>query len=149
MFFETGSAVVRPEAKQLIGRLAPILARSGRQMIIEGHTDATPYAGTGYTNMDLSTDRAASLRRLLSQDGVAESQVLQVRGYGATKLKRPDDPTHFSNRRVTILLPFKGVTDPTLDLPKQAFETEKQAVTRRPIGVMPQTPDISHGEKPL
>lgn len=147
VFFESGSAVIRPEAAKLFAKVAAVLGKSGRKMIIEGHTDSTPYPSASYTNWDLSSDRALALRKLLVADGVSDKQVLQVRGYADTKLKRPDDPTHFSNRRVTVLLPFRDITDPMLDLPKEEFEHERQGVFRQPVNVAPDTPDLTSSSK--
>lgn len=143
VFFESGSATVRPIARALVEKITPLLVKSGRPIIIEGHTDAKKYPSLSYTNMDLSADRAGSIHRLLTADGMPDEQIIQVRGYGATKLKKPEDPFHFSNRRVTLLLPFKDLTDPTLDLPKEAFEKEKQAAFRAPLFIKPDQPNIS------
>lgn len=143
VFFETGSAVVRPIAKSLVAKIAPIIAKSGRKLIIEGHTDSVKYPSETYTNWDLSADRANSLRRLLVADGVADKSVLQVRGYADTKLKKPEDPTHFSNRRVTVLLPFKDITNPILDLPQEEFKHEREAVFRQSVSVTPPKTDIT------
>ncbi len=107
VFFESGKAVILPAARRLIGRIGPVLARAERKVIIEGHTDAAPYPGQRYTNWDLSTDRASSLRRALSESKVPYRLFAEVRGYADTRLKKPDQPTHYSNRRVTILLPFR------------------------------------------
>ena len=104
VFFESGKAVIRPEARRIIGRLAPILAKSGRAMAIEGHTDAAPCGGFG-GNFGLSAARAMALMQELRADGCAEGQFRQVVGYGATHLEKPDHPLDFSNRRVTILIP--------------------------------------------
>ena len=143
VFFETGSAVVRPIAKTLVSKIAPIIAKSGRKLIIEGHTDSVKYPSETYTNWDLSADRANALRRLLVADGVSDKAVLQVRGYADTKLKKPEDPTHFSNRRVTVLLPFKDITNPILDLPQEEFKHEREAVFRQSVSVTPPKTDIT------
>ncbi len=115
VFFENGKAEIRPKARALIKRLAPILTQSHRTVVIEGHTDARPYPGTGYTNWDLSSDRANAMRRLLVQDGVAQHQIVEVSAYADTRLRVPENPNHFSNRRVTLLLPYeKRMVEETL-----------------------------------
>ena len=74
-------------------------------LLIEGHTDATPYSSdAGYSNWDLSADRANSARRLLQQDGVRADQVTQVRGYADQMLRVKNNPTDPSNRRISILV---------------------------------------------
>lgn len=107
-FFEVGSAVLLPAAKKLIARIAPILASTHHPMMIDGHTDARPYPGTGYDNWDLSGDRANAMRRALKIGGVTAAQIVSVRANADRKLRRPDAPFDASNRRVTILLPYDG-----------------------------------------
>lgn len=106
-FFETGSAVVRPQAREIFMRLGSVLARSKRHIVIDGHTDSAQYApGSLYDNWTLSQDRAAAVYRVLRQAGVSEKNVLGVRGFADRRLKVPEDPTNFANRRVSVLLPF-------------------------------------------
>jgi chemotaxis protein MotB len=106
VFFESGRAQIRPAGLELINTVGPVLAASKRAMILEGHTDSAPYPSATYTNWDLSTDRAGALRRALTSAGVPLDRFLEVRGYADKKPLRPDQPTHFSNRRVSILLPY-------------------------------------------
>lgn len=142
VFFETGKTVIRTDALRLIARIAPLLAQSGRKMVVEGHTDARPYVGTGYDNFDLSTDRAQAMKRALQSGGVKLAQLTQVRGYADTKLRKPESPFDPTNRRVTVLIPFKVVHDPTLDLPAEAIKSHIEGAFRRPIEVAPDRPNI-------
>ncbi len=107
-FFESGSAVIRPEGRALITRLAKVLAKSSRPMKVEGHTDSVPYSRSGYDNWDLGGDRANSMRRVLMAGGVKSSDFLSVAGFADTRLKDPNNPTSLSNRRVSVLLPIPG-----------------------------------------
>jgi chemotaxis protein MotB len=111
-FFETGSAVLKPEGRRMVSKIAPLLARSGREMMVEGHTDARPYGGNAYTNWDLSSDRAQALRRALSEGGVKLDQYRAVRGLADTELRDASDPLSASNRRVSILLPWRDEKSP-------------------------------------
>ncbi len=140
VFFEVGSSQIRPGALTLIRRVAPILTRVNRKIVIEGHTDARPYVGNGYDNWDLSNDRAFAMRRALRGSGVPSNQFLEVRAYGPTRLKVPEDPYHFSNRRVTVLLPFtwRG-GDKAPGMPRDLLNSEIQGVFKRPVDVGPAT----------
>ena len=72
---------------------------------LEGHTDSTPYSDqNGYSNWELSADRANSARKLLQQDGVRPNQVTQVRGYADQLLRVKNNPSDPSNRRISILV---------------------------------------------
>jgi len=138
VFFDSGSATIRPEARRLIQRVAPLIAKSGRKLVIEGHTDARPYpSGHNYDNWDLSNDRAQSMRRLLMACGVPESRVIEVRGFAATRLRRPDRPFDYTNRRVTVLLSFEHVEEEKVGTPSQDLQSRIQGLFRRPIDIAP------------
>ncbi|MBX3119744.1 MAG: OmpA family protein [Fimbriimonadaceae bacterium] len=137
VFFESGSYAIRPEAMKLISKVGPILSHSGYKIIVKGHTDAMPYAGSGYTNWDLSTDRAQAMRRALSQNGVAEDQFVSVTGLADKELKNTADPNHFSNRRVTLLLPYKKPIGMSEDLSIDAFKQVNQGAFSRDVVIAP------------
>src|SRR5690349_24380699 len=64
--FDLGSSRLKPYTAQILHELTPYLASVPNHLSLSGHTDTTPYAGiTGYTNWDLSTDRANAARRAL------------------------------------------------------------------------------------
>lgn len=117
VFFTLGSAEVRPQARAMFARIAPVLAASKRLLFIDGHTDSLPLNRAGYDNFDLSGERANAVRRLLKAGGVPVNQFLGVRAKGATEPRLPNDPTHFSNRRVTILMPYRYNPGPVDSLP--------------------------------
>lgn len=106
-FFEIGSGKIRPEALHIVKSIGKLLARTRRPMVIDGHTDSRPLDRPSYNNWDLSTDRAASVRRAFQSVGVDARQILQVRGNADRRLRLPDDPYNGENRRVTVLLPFQ------------------------------------------
>ena len=137
VFFESGQAVIRPEAKRLISKIAPILGKSTRPVIIEGHTDAAPYPSPNYDNWNLSSDRANSVRRCMSASGVNAKQFVEIRGYADTRLKNTASPFHFSNRRVTVLLPFKRMVGTPDNLPSEQLKNEIQGYFRRTLGIAP------------
>lgn len=116
-FFDLGSSTVRPEAKKIFLQIGKILAQEKKQMMINGYTDARPYQNKEFDNWDLSGSRALSLKRILTQGGVNPEQIEGVKAMGPTQLKKPDDPFHSSNRRVTILLPFDNKVDIKQNLP--------------------------------
>ena len=137
VFFESGQAVIRPEAKRLISKIGPILGRSTRPIIIEGHTDAAPYPSVNYDNWNLSSDRANTVRRCMSASGVNAKQFVEIRGYADTRLKNRKDPFHFSNRRVTVLLPFKQAENIPDNLPGEKLKREIQGVFQKPLDIAP------------
>jgi chemotaxis protein MotB len=104
-FYELGSAKLSQNGQTLLSLLASELKTLPNLLLIEGHTDSTPYSDqNGYSNWELSADRANSARKLLQQDGVRANQVTQVRGYADQMLRIKDNPTDPSNRRISILV---------------------------------------------
>jgi chemotaxis protein MotB len=107
LFFDTGSAALKPRSIRLLSVIAHELARLPNPVVIEGHTDSRPLNGAnGYSNWELSTDRANAARHAMEANGLTATQVIAVRGYADRKLLHPEDPTHFSNRRVSILVAY-------------------------------------------
>jgi chemotaxis protein MotB len=104
-FYELGSAKLSQNGQTLLSLLASELKTLPNLLLIEGHTDSTPYSNeNGYSNWELSADRANSARKLLQQDGVRPNQVTQVRGYADQMLRVKENPTDPSNRRISILV---------------------------------------------
>ena len=105
MFFEVGSAVVRPAAREILIKLADEIGKLPNFVDIEGHTDSRKYSGkTGYSNWDLSSDRANSARKILELNGLWDGQLEKVTGFADRKLREPNNPFDISNRRVSILI---------------------------------------------
>src|SRR5579872_843622 len=82
MFFESGRPVPTETGSELLATLAGELGKLPNTVMIEGHTDAKPFAGDGsYSNWELSADRANSARKLMVGHGLRADQVGQVRGF--------------------------------------------------------------------
>ena len=104
-FFQSGSAKLSQSGQELLNMLAGQLKPLPNKLLLEGHTDAQPYSSDeGYTNWELSADRANSARRLLQQDGVGKSQISQVRGYADQLLRVKNNPMDPSNRRISLIV---------------------------------------------
>ncbi|MGE5680006.1 MAG: flagellar motor protein MotB [Bacillota bacterium] len=109
-FFEIGTSELKSEAKHLLERIGSELAKLQNNIMVEGHTDARPYSGNGvgYTNFELSAERANSARRALTMGGLKQTQVDEVRGYADKKLKNTQDPFDVTNRRISIIVKYIG-----------------------------------------
>jgi chemotaxis protein MotB len=104
-FYEIGSSKLSDSGQALLTLLASELKTLPNCLLIEGHTDSTPYSNdNAYSNWDLSADRANSARRILQLNGVRDNQVTQVRGYADQMLRVKNNPTDPSNRRISILV---------------------------------------------
>ncbi len=152
--FSLGSARVLPEAADAFKKLGTILAGVSNSIDIVGHTDAKPFPGktNGYSNWELSSDRANAARRLLLSEGIAPSRITSVVGRADKELKKPDAPLDPSNRRITLKMRFNSLThvnlakDPSalknLKVDEQKFQ-EKEAEKVHSLS----TKDVLEGNK--
>lgn len=100
--FESARGALTPEGRALVEAAAATLAPLPNRLTIEGHTDAFSLAGTGYSNWELSSDRAHEARRLLMAGGVATSRVQAVTGLADTQPLNPGEPHSARNRRISL-----------------------------------------------
>lgn len=106
-FFDSGSSTLNVKGDELLNLLAKQLGAVPNRISIEGHTDAKPFSGdTGYSNWELSTDRANAARRLMQGQGLRRDQVSQVRGYADQRLRVTQNPLDPSNRRISLILQY-------------------------------------------
>ncbi|MDZ4862440.1 MAG: flagellar motor protein MotB [Gemmatimonadota bacterium] len=120
VFFESGSATPKAAGAAVLQFLGKQLGGMPNAVVVEGHTDARPYhRADGYSNWELSVDRANTARRIMSSGGLNEAQVQQVRGWADRKLRDPEHPFADANRRVTVtmLLPTTTARLPGDTLP--------------------------------
>jgi chemotaxis protein MotB len=112
-FFPVGSAVMKPAAALALELIAQELMSVRNPLIVEGHTDAAPFgAVAGYSNWELSADRANAARRVLEASGIDPKRIVEVRGLADRHLRVPSNALSPSNRRISILLPFTSFPDP-------------------------------------
>ena len=115
--FASGSAVVQPHMRELLREVGAVLADVPNRLTLEGHTDAVPFSGSaegrerGYSNWELSADRANASRRELLAGGLPEEQVLRVQGLAASNPFDRTDATAPSNRRISIIVMTRDAED--------------------------------------
>jgi OmpA-OmpF porin, OOP family len=81
--FETSSAVITPRGRAILDSLVPVLqSEPTTRFEVAGHTDQR---GNPQNNQALSERRAASVKRYLTERGIAGAR-LEPAGYGATRL---------------------------------------------------------------
>jgi chemotaxis protein MotB len=114
-FFELGSAVPSASGKELLVALAVELGKLPNSISIEGHTDSKPYSGglSGYSNWELSVDRANAARKIMQSSGLQEQQVSQVRGFADQRPRARSSPDDPANRRISLIVQYlvKGDAD--------------------------------------
>jgi len=139
-FFETGNAQPTDSGTEMLQLLATQLGKLPNRLSVEGHTDSQAYVSkTGYSNWELSADRANAARKLIQQGGVRPEQVADVRGYADQRLRKPEEPDSPSNRRVSIVVKYQTPEDPPMP-GAPALETKpilKTASTQAPVAKHP------------
>jgi len=111
--FDSGSSRIRPDAEPAFKAVADIIKKYPNYLEIYGHTDAQPFPSHtgGYTNWELSADRANTARRLLQNMGYPSERIFSVTGKSSSELRKPATPLDPSNRRITLKLRFQTATD--------------------------------------
>ncbi len=107
-FFEPGSAKLLQKSAIILITIAKQLGTLRNHLVIEGHTDASPSENSGYTNWELSTDRANSARQLMEVSGLYNGQVREVRGFADKFPMITDNPKDPRNRRISIVVLYES-----------------------------------------
>jgi chemotaxis protein MotB len=104
--FDAGSAVVKPYMRDILRAIGGALGDVENRIALAGHTDATPYGSgyRGYSNWELSADRANASRRDLVAGGLPDGKLLRVEGLSSSQLRLPDQPQDPANRRISLVV---------------------------------------------
>jgi chemotaxis protein MotB len=130
-FFASGSAALTPGTERVLALIARELGTLKNPVVVEGHTDSRPYAAAqkgGYSNWELSADRANAARRAMEKGGLFDGQVHGIRGYADTSLRVKENPLDPHNRRVTVIVQhlFKESELPAALRSKKAAQAQAQ-----------------------
>jgi chemotaxis protein MotB len=111
--FASGSAVVQPYMRELLRLIGSVLTEVPNRLTLEGHTDAQAFPGgdRGYSNWELSADRANASRRELIAGGMPDDRVLRVQGLASSAPYDKNDPTSPANRRISIIVMNREAED--------------------------------------
>jgi len=104
--FDNGRATVKEYMRDLLREIASVLNSVENRVSISGHTDSAPYGSgeRGYSNWELSAERANASRRELVAGGMLESKVVRVIGLGSTVMYDVANPRSPMNRRISIVV---------------------------------------------
>lgn len=126
--FSSGGTVPSVTARRLLRIIGKSIQMAPGPIRIEGHSDGAKFGNgdAGYTNWELSTDRANVARRELIAGGLDSALVVQVIGFANTVPLNPEDLNDPLNRRISITL-----------LNKKPKQEEKKSVVR-PVEKVPE-----------
>jgi chemotaxis protein MotB len=133
--FALAKATLQPYTSDILHVLGMVLNDVPNRIGLSGHTDSTPYfSEAGYSNWELSADRANASRRALVVGGLADAKILRVVGLAAAAPLDRADPFNPINRRISIIVMNKRTEDAvmrdaaTLDVPGDDGKAAAQAV---------------------
>ncbi|WP_343563117.1 flagellar motor protein MotB [Kiloniella sp. b19] len=120
--FPSGSSNMAEKTEVLMGLVADAIKDLEQKVRISGHTDATPFAANnGFSNWELSAERANASRRALIKGGLATDRIASVVGLADTEPFVEEDPYSPTNRRISITL-----LKDTIPVPDQIKNPQKQ-----------------------
>ena len=154
--FDIGSAKLKSYTAAILHEITPYLISVPNHISLTGHTDTTPYLGiTGYTNWDLSTDRANAARRAIESAGLSTERISRVVGLSSSVLFDRTNPRNPINRRISIVVLTREAEQQALktDVPPQVAQGEVGDATANelgtPVGVNSANGPIHTIDKPI
>jgi len=131
--FASGRAELQPYTRDILLEIGRTLNGVENRLSISGHTDATPYASgeRGYSNWELSADRANASRRVLVQGGMDDGRLVRVVGMAAAVPLDRKDPFNPLNRRISLIV-MNRQTEDAIDRNGATAETNSAAHVEHP-----------------
>ncbi|KNZ31074.1 MAG: flagellar motor protein MotB [Methylibium sp. NZG] len=134
--FDSGSAFVKPYMRELLANIGSVLAEVPNRLTLEGHTDAMPFGDgdRGYSNWELSSDRANASRRELINGGLPDGRILRVQGLASSSLFDDKDPYAPVNRRISIIVMNQEAEERLSRASQSAALTAPPEADGQPVG---------------
>jgi chemotaxis protein MotB len=138
--FDSGSSAVNGYMQDILRSIGHVLDEVPNRLTIEGHTDAKPFSAgdRGYSNWELSADRANASRRELTAGGLAGDRILRVQGLSSSVPFEKDDPLSPMNRRISIIVMNRDAEDRFFQsanaeqVPAEGVEDDEEASDIKP-----------------
>ncbi len=149
--FDSGSAHLKNYTAAILFEFSKLINKVPNKISLTGHTDATPFVSKrGYTNWELSTDRANASRRALVNGGLDKSKIAKVVGLSSTVLFNKNEPNSPVNRRISMIVLNRQAEQSLLNKGKMnissgeelgvALKPPKPAVLAAPKSIAPKLP---------
>jgi len=133
--FDSGSADVKPYMRDILREIGVALLDVENKISLDGHTDRQAFGNPvrGYSNWELSADRANAARRELMIAGMPEDKLARVVGMAASVPYDPDNPNAPTNRRISLLVMTKEAQERLLGIERAPVDTATEAAAA-PVG---------------
>ena len=131
--FDVGSALVKPYMHDILREIGSALNGVENKISLDGHTDRSPYGNgeRGYSNWELSADRANSSRRELAAAGMPDDKLARVTGMASSSLMDVQNPLSPGNRRISILVMTREAEERLLGSARNAVAPSADASAAR------------------
>lgn len=144
--FQSGRAQLEPYTRDILREIGKTLNDVPNMISLSGHTDAQAYSmgDKGYSNWELSADRANASRRELITGGLSEDKVVRVVGLASAVPFDKDAPLNPINRRISIIVMNKKAEEAarhdggTVEL--DAGSSEVELTLQEEVSQMPGAP---------
>ncbi|SEN23317.1 chemotaxis protein MotB [Duganella sp. CF517] len=142
--FALAKAELQSYTKEILHEIGFVLNDVPNRIGLSGHTDSTPYMSeTGYSNWELSADRANASRRELIVGGMADAKVLRVVGLASAANLDKADPFNPINRRISILVMNKRTEESVIrDGGRQIEVGAEEEAAPAPAAAAPAAPPV-------
>jgi chemotaxis protein MotB len=131
--FSRGGTVLKEYPVQLLRELPQYLNTVPNRISLSGHTDAKAYAGArGYTNWELSADRANAARRSLLAGGLQPDKVVRVVGLASSVLFDKENPYNPINRRISLIVMTRSAEANALSIDAPDVDAARKAIESLP-----------------
>lgn len=143
--FASAKDEMEPYAKQILKEIGQVLNGVPNKISLSGHTDASLYSNgdKGYSNWELSADRANASRRELVAGGMDEAKLIRVVGLASASLFNQANPLDPANRRISIIVMNKQAEENALrdeGALKVSSDASSEEITRAAEGGATPTP---------
>ena len=104
--FDSGGAAMKTYTRDILREIGKTLNELPNRISLSGHTDAVQYSTgeRGYSNWELSADRANASRRELVAGGLEDGKIMRVVGLGSAVPFDKENPSSPVNRRISIIV---------------------------------------------
>jgi chemotaxis protein MotB len=125
--FDSGGVSVKPYMREILQEIGVALTDVDNKISMDGHTDQTPYGSgaRGYSNWELSADRANASRRELVAAGMPEEKIARVMGLASSILLDEENPRSPANRRISITVMTREAEERLLGAKRPDVITEQ------------------------
>jgi len=136
--FASAKAELQPYTRDILHVIGIVLNEVPNRIGLSGHTDSTPYmSDAGYSNWELSADRANASRRELVIGGMSDAKILRVVGLAAAAHLDRQDPFNPINRRISIIVMNKKTEEAVM---RDSAQLEVPDAAAAPVAPAPATP---------